>query len=188
MARDGDDHLIALIGMMGSSTGAGDGEGVNAYRVASRALAKRGITWRDLAERALRTPPTPPRGIWQGDPSSRQQQQRREERRDERARERAYSPPPPPPPPQQPKPKPRRSSHGVPAAIGGVISVIDDDRRSGIVVFEIDGKEAVFGPILAHRGAVRDNIVAGNGRYATMRIRPPRQEGSMPVAVACSTL
>lgn len=84
--------------------------------------------------------------------------------------------------------KPRRSSHGVPAAIGGVINVIDDDRRSRLIVFEVDGKDALYGPILAHGGGVRDNIINANGRYATLRVRPPRQEGSMPVAVGCSSL
>lgn len=60
------DRLITAIGMMGSTSSAGDGEAVNAFRAASAMLAKRGLRWSDVADlafgptRARHAPPAPP--------------------------------------------------------------------------------------------------------------------------------
>lgn len=62
------DRLITAIGMMGSTSSAGDGEAVNAFRAASAMLAKRGLRWSDVADLAFGPtrgrkahPPSPPR-------------------------------------------------------------------------------------------------------------------------------
>lgn len=74
------DRLITAIGMMGSTSSAGDGEAVNAFRAASAMLARRGLRWSDVADLAFG--PT-------------------------RAR---HASPPPPPPPPQPSPAPTPTS------------------------------------------------------------------------------
>ena len=207
MAGETDEQLIALIGMMGAESSAGDGEAVNAFRAASRALARRGISWRDFAIRALARPapapapapaapprPAPtPAPAWDADvPWSRGPSGGTDPREDLRARRtqanedlwarRGRTPPPAPPQ------KPRRSGSDVPAALAGTIRIIDDDRRSRILVIEVDGKDAVFGPMLAYAGAARDNLIAATGRHATLRIRPARAEGYMPQVVGCYSL
>lgn len=71
MPEDPDERLLALISMMNASTAAGDGEAVNAFRMATRALQQRGLSWREFALLALSaqkfgptrttTPTRPPR-------------------------------------------------------------------------------------------------------------------------------
>ena len=179
MSRDGDDHLISLIGMMGSSTAAGDGEAINAFRVATRALAKRGLTWRELAERGLGAPA--PKPIWQGPTPTPSPDA-------PRYADRTSAPPPPPPPPPPPDPeKPRKRGFDVPPAISGIVRIIDDDRKAKLLIVEVEGRDARYGPLLAYAGTVRDTLLAANNRYGTLRVRPPRHETSMPQIVACSS-
>lgn len=181
MSREGDDHLISLIGMMGSSSTAGDGEAINAFRVATRALERRGLSWRELAVMALR-PPVAARPIWQGPAPS--------------ATPRPEPKPNPAPPPRPaPPPEPdriRKRGFQVPPAISGTVRILDDDRKGRILIIEVEGRvqgqDVVYGPLLAYAGTVRDTLLASNNHYGTLRVRPPLHESSMPQVVSCSTV
>lgn len=170
---------MMLIGMMGSTSSAGDGEGVNAYRLATRELARQGLTWRDVAERAFLHKHQPTRGIWQ------EPEPRREPRREPRNEYASKPPPPPPPPPEPPPVRTRLTGFDVPAAIMGIVRILDDDRRSKILIVEVEGRDSIYGPLLAYAGTVRDSLLAANNRQGTLRIRPPRHETSMPQIVGC---
>lgn len=167
---DRTDHLIMLMGMMGATSSAGDGEGVNAFRLATKELERQGLSWRDVAEKAFRSKPS---DIWQGTPP------RRESTRRE---------PPPPPPPPQPKPEPvkiRRTGFDIHAAISGVVRVLDDDIKARLLIVEVESADCIYGPMIAYAGTVRDNILAANRHPATLRVRPPRNETSLAQIVAC---
>lgn len=182
---DRTDHLIMLIGMMGSTSSAGDGEGVNAFRMASRELTKQGLTWRDIAERALRAPPVQPRGIWQGEPVHREPPPRRREPNNEYT---SAAPPPPPPKDEPPPIKKRLTGFDVQAAISGVVRILDDDRKSKLLIVEVEGRDVIYGPLIAYAGTVRDSLLAANNKQSTLRIRPPRHETSMPQIVGCRSI
>lgn len=172
MSREGNEHLVRLISMMGAKSEAGDGEAVNAFRLASRALDNRGISWRDVALLAF-SGEQKPKAIWQGEPVHAQHQE-------------PVSPPPTSPPPaSQELRKDRKSSFSIPAAIGGIVTIIENDRKAGIVILDVEGKDIIFGPIIAYRGATRDKILEAEGKYASLRIRPPLKEGHAPQVVGC---
>jgi type II secretory pathway pseudopilin PulG len=173
MSREGNDHLIRLISMMGAKSEAGDGEAMNAFRLASRALESRGVTWRDVALLAF-AGEQKHKKIWQDEPS----------RPKPREPEPTPAPSPSSPPPQETR-KARKSSFSIPAAIGGIITIIENDRKAGIVILDVEGKDVVFGPIIAFRGATRDKILEADGKYASLRIRPPLKEGHAPQVVGC---
>jgi hypothetical protein len=168
---DRSEHLKMLISMMDSITSAGDGEAINAFRMATRELERQGLKWRDIGERAF------PKGIYQGSwgQSNTHKQQSPQE---------SAKPKEPPVAPKE-KAKERLTGFEIPPAISGVINIMDDDVKSGIIIIEVEGQNNIYGPMIAYAGQVRDNLIKGNRHHGTLRVRPPRNHMSMAQIVSC---
>lgn len=194
------DRLITTIGMMDATASEHDGEAVNAFRAATKMLKAQGLTWREIAQRALDKPGVRPMTTSEtakaqgfgsafdgafadifGDfgPGFR--------------RPGGFGSPPPE---AAPAPKSRRGLriHGVdvPAMITGAVRVIDADRkaRNGeMLVLEIVGDEGeIYGPLVCFSGPVLTSLrraIAGP-KGVIARIQPPRTDTHMPVVVSVS--
>ena len=200
-------RLGTIIGMMGATSNGGDGEGVNAYRLATRMLKGAGLTWSDIAERALRTPfggmhATPSDDMaraqgfgsafddifrgWDSDMGGRASawSQRRDPHA-ERANAHARS--------QGARgaggTRQRVSGLDVPASISGMIRIVDADRRwrgGAMLVFEVLGDHATYGPLVCFDEPLQARIrtAAASNAAMTLAIKAPRNEGQNPVATA----
>jgi hypothetical protein len=194
MPSNPDDRLVAAIGMMGSESAAGDGEAVNAFRLATRLLRAQGMTWADVADLAfVRTPPQAEGSAPSPSPSTgggnsftdifdgmfsdfARGYQRRE-----------------PPRQDPPRPSGKVRVHGVdvPREIAGTVRIVDADRawRDGpMLVLEIVGESCIYGPLVCFAGSVQADLrdAHDRGKAVIARIRPPRAEGQMPVVGSAS--
>lgn len=187
MASNPHERLIATIGMMDAAAAEHDGEAVNAFRAATRMLKAQGLTWKEIATRALDVPSLRPMepsqsptaaafgDIFDGIFTQTFATARR---------------------PQTP-PKPRAPSrlHGadVPAMIDGIVRVVDADRtaRTGpMLVLEIIGDDTIFGPLVCFSAAVQSDLrtALADGLRVMARIQPPRTEGQMPVVTSATVM
>lgn len=74
----------------------------------------------------------------------------------------------------------------MPTTVTGVVRLSPGSRRDKeTIVFDVDGDDATYGPMMAFAGAVTDRIYAADGKRVLMRVRPPRRNGEMPQAVSC---
>jgi hypothetical protein len=172
---DRSEHLKMLMSMMDSMTSAGDGEAVNAFRIATKELERQGLKWRDIGERAF------PKGIYQG--SWGQSNTHRQENRQESVKPK--EPFVAPKEKEKEREKERLTGFEIPPAISGVINIMDDDVKSGVIIIEVEGQNNIYGPMIAYAGQVRDNLIKGNRHHGTLRVRPPRNHMSMAQIVSC---
>lgn len=196
MRDKSDDRLMALIGMMGSATSAGDHEAVSAFRMASKLMRRRGITWNDVAERAFRAQPRGAATGRQPDPHAARQAQRDEERRREareeadraaraeaRERERERNARDAS---DAAAARPRRRMQGfdVPPVVQGVVRLIDQGQLA-MLIFEVEDEAAgvTYGPIQASDDGLRNGLLACLGRCAAITVRAPRTAGAMPACM-----
>lgn len=192
MADNSNDRLIQTIGMMGAEPARdGDTTAITAFHAATRMLKSRGMTWRDLAERAvgagLAAQPLDNPGVARAQGFS--------DIFDEMfagfSRPGGFGS-------AQPKaraPKPPSRLHGVdvPQSIRGIVRMLDADRkaRTGpMLVLEIVGSETIYGPLFCFSASVQEELRKSidQGLEVIARIQPPRAEGHSPVVVSANVI
>ena len=191
-------RIIMLIGMMGAGIEGAEGEAINAFRLASRALKENGLSWREIAEKAFA-----PEAVQKISLQEFYEQKRKQEER-ERSERRASEN-------QRKEKNPGEDKQGkygherarnfyertgktglnrvggydIPTTIRGVLKVVDDDRGMDMVVVDVICEDVIYGPISAY-GDVREKIKAANRKSVVLRVRLPRQRNYMPQIVSCS--
>lgn len=187
-----------LIGMMGAGTAGADGEAVNAFRLATRALNENGLSWREIAERAFA-----PDAVQRVNLQEVYEQKRKQEEQEKAEREAAEKSRREKNPSEDTQGKyghdrarnfyERTSKSGlnriggydIPTTVRGVLQVVDDDRGMGMVIVDVICEDVIYGPISAY-GDVREKIKTANRKSVVLRVRLPRQRNYMPQIVSCS--
>lgn len=190
MATNPDERLLATIGMMDATAGEHDGEAVAAFRAATRMLKAQGLTWAEIAKRALG--PAAPSVPAPGSPRAHAHAQGFGDIFDGIFAE-TFAAARRPQTPPQPRAPSRLHGADVPAMIDGIVRVVDADRtaRTGpMLVLEIIGDDTIFGPLVCFSAAVQSDLRAAlaDGLRVMARIQPPRTEGQMPVVTSATVM
>lgn len=187
-----------LIGMMGAGTAGADGEAINAFRLATRALKENGLSWREIAERAFA-----PDAVQKVNLQAVYEQKRKQEEQEKAERAAAEKSRREKNPGEDTQGKyghdkarnfyertnksglNRVGGYDIPTTVRGVLQVVDDDRGMGMVIVDVICEDVVYGPISAY-GDVREKIKTANRKSVVLRVRLPRGQNYMPQIVSCS--
>lgn len=190
MATSPHERLLATIGMMDAAAAEHDGEAVNAFRAATRMLKAQGLTWTEIAQRALNVPSMRPTGMAQtaqaqgfGDIFDGIFAESFGAMRRPQAAQ-------PAPTPRHRQPA-RLSGADVPEMVQGTVRVVDADRtaKTGpMLVLEIVGDGTTYGPLVCFSASMQAVLRHAVDTKATViaRVQKPRSEGHMPVVTSAN--
>lgn len=194
MASNPQDRLIQTIGMMGAEAATeGDNTANAAFLAATRMLKQQGLTWRDIAERALgaepRLQPLGEAGVAKAQGFSDIFDGMFAETFGAGFGRGAASPPP------RAAPKAPSRLHGVdvPETIRGIVRVVDAERHAKtgpMLVVEIVGSQTIYGPLMCFSASVIEELYKSidQGIEVMAKIQKPRSDTQSPVIVSANVV